>query len=428
MVKSLKKLLVFMRPFLGTIIFAVVLTGALTVIGMAPPLLMRRLINDVAKEGQWGIFPLVMGLLFAVPVLRALISMANNLTLRKVGLGMIANTRKRMYDHLMRLSMRFYNDVPVGSIQQRLMGDIANISNVTTGGMITLFADIVAVAFAVVVMVRLNWKLSLLAFALLPLYYLNFRFFSERIKNANTSRLTGVSAIVRALAGAPDGLDLRRIDATGVRWTLLVRTKLLEDAEILGRSLSQALSSPYSEPIPYPADGTTSYLIRTHYPSEGLGVTPGAPETARAPQGKRDHGTPVREKSLRLDVERLRGQGNTRELVSARDKLSKLRDELVVLEREMLPERGRELRVEAVIDAAEGAGMDAVRFDDDGPVRFHGTTAHRWRVRGVGSLDQVATAVGKVAASGALLGDLTINRVKRADRFRVRMAVYAPRR
>ena len=186
MVKSLKKLLVFMRPFLGTIIFAVVLTGALTVIGMAPPLLMRRLINDVAKEGQWGIFPLVMGLLFAVPVLRALISMANNLTLRKVGLGMIANTRKRMYDHLMRLSMRFYNDVPVGSIQQRLMGDIANISNVTTGGMITLFADIVAVAFAVVVMVRLNWKLSLLAFALLPLYYLNFRFFSERIKNANT--------------------------------------------------------------------------------------------------------------------------------------------------------------------------------------------------------------------------------------------------
>ena len=250
----------------------------------------------------------------------------------------------------------------------------------------------------------------------------------RRIKNANTSRLTGVSAIVRALAGAPDGLDLRRIDATGVRWTLLVRTKLLEDAEILGRSLSQALSSPYSEPIPYPADGTTSYLIRTHYPSEGLGVTPGAPETARAPQGKRDHGTPVREKSLRLDVERLRGQGNTRELVSARDKLSKLRDELVVLEREMLPERGRELRVEAVIDAAEGAGMDAVRFDDDGPVRFHGTTAHRWRVRGVGSLDQVATAVGKVAASGALLGDLTINRVKRADRFRVRMAVYAPRR
>jgi ATP-binding cassette, subfamily B, bacterial MsbA len=183
MLTSLKKLFVFMKPFRWSIILAVALTGGLTIIGMAPPLLMRRLINDVARAGNWGVFPLVMTLLFAVPVLRALISMFNNLTLRKVSLGMIANTRKQMYDHMMRLSMRFYNEMPVGSINQRLMGDVATISNVTTSGLITLFADIVAVAFAVTVMVRLNWQLSALTFALLPLYYLNFRFFSKRIKD-----------------------------------------------------------------------------------------------------------------------------------------------------------------------------------------------------------------------------------------------------
>ena len=183
--KGLIKLLGFMRPFLGMIILAVILTGCLTMIGMAQPLIMRRLINDVAKEGKWGIFPLVMALLFAVPILRALVNTANSLTLKRVGLGMIARTRKRMFEHLMRLSMRFYNQTPVGSINQRLMGDVANISNVTTSGMITLLADLVAVVFAVSVMLSLNWKLSLLTFALLPFYFLNFRIFSPRIKNTN---------------------------------------------------------------------------------------------------------------------------------------------------------------------------------------------------------------------------------------------------
>jgi ABC-type multidrug transport system fused ATPase/permease subunit len=196
---NLKKLIIFMRPFLWLLILAVILTGSLTVVGMAPPLLMRRLINDVAKAGQWGIFPLVMTLLFAVPLLRAIINIANSLTLNKVGLGIIANTRKRMFEHLMRLTMKFYNETPVGNINQRLMGDIANISSVTTGGIITLLTDVISVIFAVSVMLRLSWTLSLLTFALLPLYFLNYRFFSKRIQQTNVLLRTHMDHISSTL-------------------------------------------------------------------------------------------------------------------------------------------------------------------------------------------------------------------------------------
>ena len=197
--KNLKKLIIFMRPFLWLLILAVILTGSLTVIGMAPPLLMRKLINDVAKAGQWGIFSLVMALLFAVPVLRSIINIANSLTLNKVGLGIIANTRKRMFEHLMRLTLRFYNETPVGSINQRLMGDIANISGVTTGGIITLLTDIISIVFAVSVMLGLSWTLSLLTFALLPFYFLNYRFFSKRIQQTNVLLRTNMDHISSTL-------------------------------------------------------------------------------------------------------------------------------------------------------------------------------------------------------------------------------------
>ena len=196
----LGQILGVMRPYRWPLTAAAVLTGGLTFVGMAPPLLMRRLVNDVAKEGQWGVFPLIIGLLIGVPILRALINIANALALNKVGLGIIGDTRKRMFAHLMRLSMRFYDQTPVGAINQRLMGDVGNISGIVTGGMITLLADAAMVAFAVVVMLRLSPMLSLLTFALLPLYFLNTWFFSKRIQAANVqlrSRMDHISSTLQ---------------------------------------------------------------------------------------------------------------------------------------------------------------------------------------------------------------------------------------
>lgn len=177
----LREILRFVRPFWGLLAVALALTGTLTVVAMAPPLLMRRLLNDVADQGRWGLFPLLITGLFLVPVLTAVVNAANSFALNRVSLGIIGRVRKRMYRHLLRLSMRFYNETPVGGITQRLMGDVATISTVVTGGVITLITDVIAVGFAVVVMVRLSWPLSLLVFGLLPLYFLNYWLFAKRI-------------------------------------------------------------------------------------------------------------------------------------------------------------------------------------------------------------------------------------------------------
>ena len=242
--KGLIKLLGFMRPFLWMIILAVALTGCLTMIGMAQPLIMRKLINDVAKEGNWGIFPLVMTLLFAVPILRALVNTANSLTLKRVGLGMIANTRKRMFQHLMRLSMNFHNETPVGGINQRLMGDVANISNVTTSGIITLLADLVAVVFAVIVMLGLNWRLSLLTFALLPFYYLNFRIFSSRIKSNNAvlrTHMDHISSMLQERLSAHELVQAYGQEKAGAN-QFSSRAKQIMDASIRGSAYNISFS------------------------------------------------------------------------------------------------------------------------------------------------------------------------------------------
>jgi len=175
----------FLRPYRRSLITASILTGVLTLIGMAPPLLMRSLINDVARESNWGVFPLLMGLLIAVPLFRAFVNILNGITLHGTAQGIISSTRKGLFRQLMRLSMRFYDQTPPGAISQRLFGDVGTVSGLAGGDLAALLGDVVMVVFAVVVMLRLNWMLSLLTFALLPLYYLNTWFFSRRIQSAN---------------------------------------------------------------------------------------------------------------------------------------------------------------------------------------------------------------------------------------------------
>lgn len=185
--ENLRQLLIYIRPHKRRILFAVLLTGSLTLIGMAPPLLMRRLINDVAAGGRWGLFPLIMTLLVAVPVFRAIINLGASISLNTVGLGIIRDTRRRMFRHMMYLSTDYHQSAGSGAMQQRLMGDVGVVSGLMSGGIVTLMSDIVAVVFAVSVMLRLSPGLSALTLALLPLYFLNYRYFSHRIHSTTTA-------------------------------------------------------------------------------------------------------------------------------------------------------------------------------------------------------------------------------------------------
>jgi ABC-type multidrug transport system fused ATPase/permease subunit len=196
----LRQILSFLRPYRRPLIVASILTGVLTLIGMAPPLLMRGLINDVARQNNWGIFPLIVGLLIAVPLCRAFINVFNSITLNRAAQGIISDTRKGLYRKLMRLSMRFHDQTPVGAMNQRLFGDVGNVSGLAGGDLVALLGDAVMLVFAVVVMFKLNWMLSLLTFALLPLYYLNTWFFSRRIQGANVqlrSRMDHISSMLQ---------------------------------------------------------------------------------------------------------------------------------------------------------------------------------------------------------------------------------------
>lgn len=190
LVHAIKGLWPYLKPFRWRMLWALVLAGAMTVVGLLPPLVMRQLVNEVAEQNRYDLLPLLMGGLFGITLTRALMTYFNARTIAFVGQRLVASIRKSVYDRLLQLPMRFHDRTAVGGLMQRVMGDVGAVQNLVTGNLVTLVVDAVTAVFALSVMIGLSGQLTLLSLGLLPVFYLNYRIFNKRIR-ANNVQLRG---------------------------------------------------------------------------------------------------------------------------------------------------------------------------------------------------------------------------------------------
>jgi len=184
---NFKKLLRFVRPYRKKILLTVVLTGLLTGIGLIPPLVIKRLIDDVVGASQWNLLPGVILVMVLVPIITSVTSFLNNHLIAFISQRLILDLRLKLYQHLQRLSLRFYDQMATGKILSRIMSDVRMIRWLITTNTITMVTDIISFCFALFIIFSLSWKLSLLLLSLLPLYIFNYKFFIKRIRRTNIS-------------------------------------------------------------------------------------------------------------------------------------------------------------------------------------------------------------------------------------------------
>lgn len=117
-----------------------------------------------------------------IPIVEYLTSLWNNFLITFVGQKMVFDIRHRLYEQLMRLSLRYHEKKGTGAIISRLMGDSATIQNMVTWNTISLLNDLISFCVGIVVVFSLSWKLALATFAILPLHALNYFIFVKRIR------------------------------------------------------------------------------------------------------------------------------------------------------------------------------------------------------------------------------------------------------
>jgi subfamily B ATP-binding cassette protein MsbA len=185
--RRLLDVLRFLRPYRLHLGGLLLLTLLLAVLSMLPPLVTRAIVDRVITGGDRSVFTALAVLMLGLPVLNALAGYLQTFGISYVGQKFVFDLRNAIYNHLLRLSMRYFGKNSVGMLVNRLMGDSGTVQHVLTAQTIGVVSDLVCAMFAVTATLAINWRLSLLIFAFIGIFIANVRLNLDRIRRANRS-------------------------------------------------------------------------------------------------------------------------------------------------------------------------------------------------------------------------------------------------
>jgi len=142
----------------------------------------------------------VCAVLLAIHFLRNALSTWSTVYLVRAGLRMVHDLRCRLYEHLQRLSLVFHEKRTVGDSIYRVAWDTMSIQTLFNGGLLPLLNAVVTLAAMLVIMMRFDWGLTLLALAVAPALAATIKFYNKRITAVSLEyhdRESKVSALIQ---------------------------------------------------------------------------------------------------------------------------------------------------------------------------------------------------------------------------------------
>ncbi len=149
--------------------------AASAIVGLAPPLLIRGVIDDALPNGKTQLLFLLVAGMVGFPLIGGLISVLQSYFSNFVGQRMMMDLRNQLYQHMTTLSLRFFTTTKTGEIMSRLNNDVGGVQDSVTGSLISIVNNVFILTSVLVLIFKMNWQLSLLAIGILPLFILPTR-------------------------------------------------------------------------------------------------------------------------------------------------------------------------------------------------------------------------------------------------------------
>jgi ATP-binding cassette subfamily B multidrug efflux pump len=100
------------------------------------------------------------------------------------GQKVMFDMRSQIFRHIQRMHVSFFDRNPVGRLVTRLTSDVDALNEMFTSGVFAIFEDVFVLLLIVVIMLRMNWWLALIAFAVMPLILVVTRVFRRSVRES----------------------------------------------------------------------------------------------------------------------------------------------------------------------------------------------------------------------------------------------------
>lgn len=177
----------------------------------ALPLLIKYTIDGPVAEGDfrqlWIMVMIMIGFLF----LRGIIQFINTYLSGWLGQFIIRDIRIAVYDKLINLRLKYFDNTPIGRLVTRTISDIETLSNVFSDGFAAIAGDILQLVLIIGVMFYTDWELALVSLSMVPLMLLSTYVFKEKVKDAFNEVRAAVSNLNSFVQEHISGMNIVQI-------------------------------------------------------------------------------------------------------------------------------------------------------------------------------------------------------------------------
>ena len=180
--RVLKRLFIYCKPYIRQFYLLVFFTISLSILSPIRPYLVQLTIdNHVAFNDYNGMLNMII-ILIVLLLFQGVIQYYHTYLSGWIGQNIVRDLRIKLYSHIQKLRLKFFDNTPIGKIITRNISDIETIAEVFGQGLASIIGDLLQLVGILIIMFLINWKLTLITLSTFPLLLLVTYIFKEKVK------------------------------------------------------------------------------------------------------------------------------------------------------------------------------------------------------------------------------------------------------
>ncbi|MEK4042322.1 ABC transporter ATP-binding protein [Paenibacillus sp. FSL H8-0048] len=240
--KSWKSYYTFVRPYMKWIVLTLIIGMVKFSIPLTLPMILKYVVDELLgnpaltiAERVSKLMTVIGGGLILFVIVRGPVEYYRQYFAQLITSKVLFDMRNKLYGHLQRLSLRYYQNTKVGEAISRFINDVEQSKNLVEVGMMNVWLDMFTLLFALGFMLYLNPVLTLVAIAILPLYGIAVNTLYKRLKVLTKDRSQALAVIQGYLHERIQGIAV-------IRSFTMERVDLQQFEKINGKFLQKALA------------------------------------------------------------------------------------------------------------------------------------------------------------------------------------------
>ncbi len=172
---TLRRIAAYFKPYWKWWVVILMCVGAIAGLNVLPPICVAGIIDLAIPREDQRLLLLLAGAMVGLAVASGLISVLQQTLTAKTGQSIMYDLRNELYRHLQQQSLGFYTSTRSGEIVSRINNDVNAVQDVTTRTLLAIASNLAALTATSIALFSMNWRLALMAVAIVPAFYLPSR-------------------------------------------------------------------------------------------------------------------------------------------------------------------------------------------------------------------------------------------------------------